>query len=82
MRGQGAQLRVIDEPEVVRDLLGAGDLQTLPQLDRLDEIRRLQQRLLGTRVEPRETAPELLDAQFADLQIHAIEVGDLQLSPF
>src|SRR4051794_12103731 len=82
MRGQIAQLRIIDESEVVRDLLGAGDLQPLPQLDGLDEVRRLQQRLLRPRVEPRESAPELLDAQFADLQIDAIEIRDLQLSPF
>ena len=65
MRGQLAQLRVIDEPEVVRDLLGAGDLQPLPQLHRLDEVRRLQQRLLRAGVEPRKAAAELLDAQFA-----------------
>src|SRR4051812_26406125 len=80
MRGQIAQLCIVDEPEVVRDLLRARDLQSLPQLHGLDKIRGLQQRLLRAGVKPREAAPELLDPQFADLQIDAIQVGDLQLA--
>jgi len=45
-----------DEAAFVGDFLQAGDFQPLPFLDRLDEIRRLQQRLVGARVEPRKAA--------------------------
>ncbi len=63
---QSEQLPVIDEPLRIRDFLDAGDLQTLPQFERLHELRRRQQRIVGAAVEPCDTASE---------------PGALQLSP-
>src|SRR5205085_2880047 len=77
----GAQYVVgCDGAEVIGDFFGAGDFQSLAQLDGLDEIRGLQQRLLRSRIEPRVAAAELLDSQRMLLEINAIEIGDLELS--
>src|ERR1051325_1601620 len=78
--GEAAHAVRIDQPEVIRHLLGARDLQPLPQLHGLDEVRRLQQRFLRAGVEPRVAAAELLDAQLAALEVDAVQIGDLQLA--
>ena len=69
-----------DQSKQVRDLLGAGDLEPLPQLDLLDEVRGAEERLLRAGVEPGVAASELLDGELAHLEVAAIEVGDLQLA--
>src|SRR5215469_12353515 len=59
-----AQEIVAGEPtEAEGDLLGAGDLEALPLLDRLDEVGRLEQRLVGSGIEPRDAAAEPLDEE-------------------
>src|SRR6476646_10704867 len=70
----------VDPGVLVGDLLGAGDLEALPRLDRLDEVRGLQQRLVRARVEPRVAAPEALDHQLAAFQVAPVEIGDLELA--
>ena len=80
--------RLRDAPDVVRgdeahalgDLLDARDLEPLPLLDGLDEVRRLQQRVVGAGVEPGDAAPEPLDVQLAPLEVRAVDVGDLELA--
>src|SRR4051812_10364959 len=62
-RGERLQLGRVDPPEAVGDLLGAGHLQPLARLERLDEEARLQQRLVRPRVEPRDAAAELLEVE-------------------
>ncbi len=69
-----------DVPHAVGDLLDAGHHEALPLLDRLHEERRLQQRLVGAGVEPRDAAPEPLDVQRAPLEVVEVDVGDLELA--
>src|SRR5579862_4871411 len=61
------------------DLLDARDLEPLPLLDRLHEVRRLQQGLVRSGVEPRRPASKPLDVQAAGAQIRPVQIGDLQL---
>ena len=65
--GEPLDFRGRDEAHPVGDLLDAGDLQALPLLDRLHEIRGLEQRLVRARVEPGEAAAEDLDRELAAL---------------
>src|SRR5258708_3713917 len=51
------------ESEEIGDLLGTGDLQPLPQLHLLDEIRGAEERLLRARAEPGVAAAEHPDVQ-------------------
>src|SRR5439155_1835400 len=46
-----------------------------------DERGRLQQGLVGARVEPRDSAAELLDLELAPAEIVRVHVGDLELAP-
>ena len=64
----------------ISDLLRAADQQPLPMLDRADELRRLEQRIVGSGVEPGIAAAELDDMKLSQLQIAPIDVGDLQLA--
>ena len=59
--GECQSLRGIDEAHLEGDLFDAGNLQPLSLLDRLNEVRCLQQRLMCPGVEPRSTAAEKLD---------------------
>src|SRR4029453_10612910 len=52
-----AELACVDEALPEGDFLGAGDLEPLPALDRLDEMRGLEQRVVRPSVEPGEAAP-------------------------
>src|SRR5262249_19167283 len=63
-----------------RDLLDAGDHEPLALLQRLDEVRRLQERLVRPGVEPRDTPAEALDVQLARAEIGEVDVRDLQLA--
>src|SRR5262249_57483815 len=74
------ELLEADEPLAIGDLFGAGDLEALPVLDRLDESRGLDQRLVRAGVEPGETAPERLDRERTARQIGAVDVGDLEFA--
>lgn len=62
------------------DLLGDRDRQVLGVLDGADELRGLVQALHGAGVQPRVAAAEGDDRQRPFLQVHPVEVGDLQLA--
>src|SRR5690606_9076835 len=62
------------------DLLRAAHAQPLARLDGLDEVRGLDQRLVGAGVEPGVAAAELLQVQAALLEVAAVEIGDLELA--
>lgn len=62
------------------DLLGDRDRQVLGVLDGADELRGLVQALHGAGVQPRVSAAEGHDRQRPLLQVHPVEVGDLQLA--
>ena len=74
-------LRGVDESHPVGDLFQAGDLQPLALLDDLDEVGRLQERLVGAGVQPGHAAAEDLAAELAAAEILAVHVGDLVLAP-
>ena len=61
------------------DLLGHGHGQVLGVLHGADELRRLVQALHGAGVQPRVAAAQGHHGQRPLLQVHPIEVGDLQL---
>ena len=61
------------------DLLGDRDRQVLGVLHGADELRGLVQALHGAGVQPRVPAAEGDDGQGPLLQVHPVEVGDLQL---
>src|SRR5206468_5573079 len=63
------------------NLFDARHHQTLALLDRLDVVVRLQQRLVGAGIEPRDTARQLFDVQLTAFEIGAVDVGDLELAP-
>ena len=62
------------------DLLGDRDRQVLGVLHGADELRRLVQALHGAGVQPRVAAAEGHHGQRPLLQVHPVEVGDLQLA--
>src|SRR5205823_13413774 len=67
-------------PTAVNVLLDAGDHESLALLDRLDERGRLQQRLVRSRVEPRDPAAELLDVELPAPEVRRVDVRDLELA--
>src|SRR5215831_9462761 len=69
-----------DVAHAERDLLHARDHQPLPLLDRVDEVRRVEERRVGSRIEPGDSAAELLDLELAAPQIRGVHVGDLELA--
>ena len=62
------------------DLLGDRDRQVLRVLNGADELRGLVQALHGAGVQPRVPAAQGDDGQRPLLQVHPVEVGDLQLA--
>ena len=62
------------------DLLGYRDRQILRVLDGADELRGLVQALHGAGVQPRVAAAERHHGERPLLQVHPVEVGDLQLA--
>src|SRR6266542_4284078 len=78
--GERLELTSSDEALVIGDLFDAGDLETLPELDGLDEGGGLQERLMRSRVEPREPSREGLDVELAAGQVLTIDVRDLELA--
>src|SRR4051812_8896196 len=74
------ELVEVDVALAERDLLEAGDLQSLAVDECLQEGARLEQRIVRARVEPRRAAAELHQIELPALEIHAVDVGDLQLA--
>lgn|GEM_PF-2349620 len=78
--GRLLQLGGRDPAVLPGDLLGHGHRQVLGVLHGADELRGLVQALHGAGVEPRVAAAEGDDGQRPLLQVHPVEVGDLQLA--
>ena len=78
--GQDLELCIVDPAEAPGNLLGTGDLEALPGLDRGDELGRLPQAFRRTGIEPGEAAPELRDIEPPSPQILIVEIGDLELA--
>ena len=79
-RSQPLHLCCINPAIAECDFLGATDLESLPILDGLDEIGRLVQRLVGSRIQPGEATPQLLQLQRIIMQVALVEVGDFQFA--
>ena len=78
--GRLLQLGGRDPAVLPGDLLGDGHRQVLGVLHCADELRGLVQALHGAGVQPRVPAAEGDDGQRPLLQVHPVEVGDLQLA--
>lgn len=74
------KLRGGDPAVLPGDLLGDGHGKVLRVLDGADELRGLVERLHGAGVQPRVAAAEGYHGQRPLLQVHPVEVGDLQLA--
>src|SRR5215472_2360247 len=62
-----------------RDFFQTGNTQSLPLLQNLNVMARVDKRSVRTRIEPCETATHDRDMQLATLKIGMIDVGDLEL---
>src|SRR3954469_4085107 len=70
--------RDVAHPE--RDLLDAGDLDALPMLQYLHEVRRVEEAIVRAGIEPRHAAAEIDEAGASRSQIRVVEIGDLQFA--
>ena len=71
---------IATDPTVLeRDLLRNVDAQALALLDGLNKTRRLDQDIVGNRVEPGAPAPERFDLQIATLEIASVDAASLDL---
>ena len=78
--GAGGEGLPVDPAVLVGDLLEHRDRLVLGALDGADELAGLVEALHGAGVEPRVPAPEGHDGQAPVLEVHAVEVGDLELA--
>ena len=69
-----------DPAVLVGDLLHDRDWQTLRTLHGTHELTRLKQRIHRTGIQPRVTTPQRAHVQHARIQIHTVQVSDLQLT--
>ena len=75
-----ADLVGVDPAFAEGDLLGTGDLDALPMLDRCNELAGLQHRFMGTGIEPCVTPAKNLDSEPADLKVGANDIENFQLA--
>src|ERR1035437_8881732 len=68
-----AELVVGEEPASPGDFLGAADLQSLAVLDGANVVGSLEQRVEGSRVQPRGAAREDLDVETALAEVLAVD---------
>ena len=78
--GAGRERLAVDPAVLVGDLLEHGHGHVLGALHGADELAGLVEGLHGAGVEPRVAAAERHDGQQPVLQVHAVEVGDLELA--
>ena len=78
--GKGSHLVGSDVAEPEGDLLGAGDLESLPRLDGGDKLGSLKHGLMGPGVEPGDAAAERDHVSSPLSRYSAVEIGDLQLA--
>ena len=78
--GAGLERGVVDPAVLVGDLLQHRDGRVLRALDGADELARLVERLHGAGVKPGVAAPKGHDVEEGVVEVHAVEVGDLELA--
>src|SRR5947208_3274519 len=76
----GAERRLVDEACAKRYFLKTGDLQSLPMLDGGDVVAGLEQACLRAGIEPGHAAGEQLHVQLVSIEIHLVQIRDLQLA--
>lgn len=76
----GRERLPVDPAVLVGDLLQHRDRHVLAPLHGADELAGLVEGLHGAGVEPRVAAPEGHDGEQAVVEVHAVEVGDLELA--
>jgi len=78
--GQRCERLTADITLPERNLLWAGDLETLPAFNHMDEFGSLEQAFMRAGIQPGDAPPQLLDSQGAARQVSAVDVGNLQLA--
>lgn len=76
----GHERVAVDPAVLVRDLLEDRDGRVLGALDGAHELAGLVEALHGAGIEPGVASPEGHDAERAVLEVHPVEVGDLELA--
>src|SRR5690606_29768722 len=69
-----------DPTVMVSNFLRACDLQPLPLLQALDEVRSFDETVVSPSIEPSVAPPEPLDAELAFAQVSGIDIGYFKLS--
>ncbi len=69
-----------DPAIVISDLFQASDFQPLTLFDRMNEMTRFQQRIVGAGIQPRETTTKHFYIQRFLLKVGTIDIGDLQFT--
>ncbi len=67
------QLFLVDETLAEGDLFDAGDLEALPGFDGLNEVGRLNQRIVGAGIKPGKTAAKTLHRKLTPLQVFLVD---------
>lgn len=76
----GHERVAVDPAVLVRNLLEDRDGRVLGALDGAHELAGLVERLHGAGIEPGVASPEGHDAERAVLEVHPVEVGNLELA--
>jgi hypothetical protein len=79
-RRQAAQIIGADEPFRIRDLFRTTDQESLPVLHRTYELRRLEEGIVASGVEPRVPATQFDDVKLPQFEIVPVDVCDLELA--
>ena len=79
--GQRLEFPIADPALAPGDFFGAGNLQSLPPFEGLDELARLEHRFVGAGVEPSVAAAHDFDAELALFQVMSVDIGNFEFSP-
>src|SRR5262249_11067379 len=77
---QAAQIVRVNKTARISNFLRTADQESLPVLNRANELRCLQQRIMASGVEPGIAAPELDDMKFLAFEVAPIDVCDLKFA--
>ncbi|ETD40734.1 hypothetical protein U724_06910 [Pseudomonas chlororaphis subsp. aurantiaca PB-St2] len=69
-----------DPAKIISNLLQASDLQPLAQLNGMDEVTDLAQRLMSTCIQPGESSTQHIYIQHLLLEVNTVDISDLQLT--
>ena len=78
--GLALEIDLIKPPLTPGDLLQTRHLQPLPGFNHMNEFRRLKQREVSARIQPRCSSAQQLYVKRIMVQVNAVEIRDFQLA--